>query len=74
VVKTHIMMFWVMTACGLVGGYQHFRETLTCQVTCYHNPEDNMNMLYPIKVRSSLNFCSVHLRRNFIMYDVTKFY
>lgn len=55
--QIHILVSWVMTNCGLIGWYQHFRHVFSrhcsvfaglcsCKNLCYCNAEDHGMNLY----------------------------
>jgi hypothetical protein len=54
VVKTFSLVFWVVTLCSLVGGYQLIFRMNKSTVTWYCNPEGHIQLQFHIQVKGKM--------------------
>jgi hypothetical protein len=67
-VKIHIAVFWIMTPCSLVGGYQHIGETFVPiyqTMWCYN--EEDYNMKTSQFVFTSCTLCKEFVSHEFLV-------
>jgi hypothetical protein len=55
-----VMVFWIVTLCGLVGGYTRAHRHTSYKTIWYHNPEDHNDIFTAVKTSDLEDFLVHH--------------